>query len=320
MPESHARRPVPAAAGVRIGWTELPGSVRSGIEGRLGSLVMTAASQPSGFSPGAARRLQLMDGGRAFVKAVGREPNPQSPALHREEARMLAQLPRTAPVPGLLGVHDDGDWVALVLEDVEGRHPELAWQIGELTRITAALEDHQAQLTPCPVADLPTVEERHQEVFNGWRRLLQEPLPGLDPWALRHLGPLAEMESQWPEASSGDTLLHSELRTDHLLFSPSGSVLFLDWPGACRGADWFDPLVMGPSVTMQGGPDPEWLVRHQAGAQQADPQGITTVVLARAGYFAHRSLLPAPPGLPTLRPFQAAQGRVAIQWAAVRTG
>ena len=121
MPESHARGPFPAAAGVRIGWTELPGSVRSGIEGRLGSLVMTAASQPSGFSPGAALRLQLVDGRRAFVKAVGREPNPQSPALHREEARMLAQLPRTAPVPGLLGVHDDGDWVALVLEDVRGQ-------------------------------------------------------------------------------------------------------------------------------------------------------------------------------------------------------
>ncbi len=181
MPESHARGPFPAAAGVRIGRTELPGSVRSGIEGPLGSRVMTAASQPSGFPPGTALRLQLGDGRRAFVKAVGREPNPQSPALRREEARMLAQSPRTAPVPGLLGVHDDGDWAALVLEDVEGRHPELAWQIGELTRITAALEDHQAQLTPCPVADLPTVEERHQEVFNGWRRLLQETLPGLDP-------------------------------------------------------------------------------------------------------------------------------------------
>ena len=184
MPESHARGPVPAAAGVRIGWTELPGSVRSGIEGRLGSLVMTAASQPSGFPPGTALRLQLGDGRRAFVKAVGREPNPQSPALHREEARMLAQLPRTAPVPGLLGVHDDGDWAALVLEDVEGRHPELAWQIGELTRITAALEELQAQLTPCPVAD-PAHRGRAP---SGGLQWVAAPAPGAFAWP-RPLGP-----------------------------------------------------------------------------------------------------------------------------------
>ena len=48
-----------------------------------------------------------------------------------------------------------------------------------------------------------------------------------------------------PEASSGDTLLHSDLRADTLLFSPSGSVVFLDWPSACRGVDWFDPLRHG---------------------------------------------------------------------------
>jgi hypothetical protein len=38
------------------------------------------------------------------------------------------------------------------------------------------------------------------------------------------------------------------------------------------------------------------------------------VLAALAGFFAHRSTLPAPPGLPTLRPFQAGQGREALAW------
>jgi hypothetical protein len=36
----------------------------------------------------------------------------------------------------------------------------------------------------------------------------------------------------------------------------------------------------------------------------------------RAGYFTERSLRPAPPGLPTVRLFQAAQGEVARRWLA----
>ena len=50
-----------------------------------------------------------------------------------------------------------------------------------------------------------------------------------------------------------------------------------------------------------------------------DP-GITSVVAALAGYFARQALQPDPPGLPTLRAFQRAQGAVAIEWLRHRTG
>jgi hypothetical protein len=35
------------------------------------------------------------------------------------------------PAPRLLGSHDNGDRVALVLADVEGRHPRTPWDSGE---------------------------------------------------------------------------------------------------------------------------------------------------------------------------------------------
>ncbi|MGB9483632.1 MAG: phosphotransferase [Candidatus Dormiibacterota bacterium] len=249
--------PFPAAAGVRLAWPDLPESVRAGVEELLGSRVVKTISQPNGFSPGAALRLQLADGRRAFVKAVGAQPNPESPKMHREKARCLELMPRSAPVPQLIGVYDEGDWVAVILEDVAGRYPHLPWRIDELKRVMAAIERLQAEFTPCPVPNLPTVVERHQDTFDGWRELAKEPDRKLGPWARRHLVRLAELEVGWAEAVAGDTLLNADLRADNLLFTEAGSVVFLDWPGACRGAAWFDPLVMAPSVVMQGGPDPE---------------------------------------------------------------
>jgi hypothetical protein len=71
---------------------------------------------------------------------------------------------------------------------------------------------------------------------------------------------------------------------------------------------------------MQGGPDPEDLFARWPGAGEADPAAVTAAVASVAGFFTHRALLPPPPGLPTLRSFQAAQGDVARAWLARRTG
>jgi len=42
-------------------------------------------------------------------------------------------------------------------------------------------------------------------------------------------------------------------------------------------------------------------------------------VAGLTGYFLHHANLPAPPGLPTLRAFRAAQGVHALDWLRVRT-
>lgn len=47
-------------------------------------------------------------------------------------------LPAHRPVPKLAGVYDDGDWIAVVLADVEGRHPQLSGT--ELHRVLDALD------------------------------------------------------------------------------------------------------------------------------------------------------------------------------------
>ena len=130
---------------------------------------------------------------------------------------------------------------------------------------------------------------------------------------------LAALEAGWPPATEGPTLLHSDLRADNLLLTPT-RVVAVDWPWACVGAAWVDLLLLLPSVTMQGGPDPEPTFAAHPAAAGADPRAVTTALAALAGFLVGGSRQPAPPGLPTLRAFQLGQGVVALDWLRRRTG
>jgi aminoglycoside phosphotransferase (APT) family kinase protein len=323
-PERAEGRVAPPATGRRLAWDDVPGWLRGEVEERLGGRVVEAVTQPSGFSPGLAVRVRLGDGRRAFVKAVGPEPNPDSPGIHRAEARTMAVLPRSAPAPRMLWSLDRDGWVALAFEDVDGAHPTLPWRPGELARVLAMVTDLAAALTPAPPGP-PTVAERLRDSFVGWRRLAaahaagDDDLAGLDPWAARHLRRLADLEAGWPEATRGPTLLHADLRADNLLLTPT-RVVAVDWPWACVGAAWVDLLLLLPSVAMQGGPDPEATFAAHPVAAGADPEALTATLAAVAGFLVGASRLPPPPGLPTLRSFQLGQGLVALEWLRRRTG
>ena len=299
----------------------MPQPVRRAVERRLGSRVDTAIDQPGGFSPGVAARLLLADGRRVFVKAVGASPNAESPQMHRREARIAGRLPPEAPVPRILFAVDDGDWVALAFEDVEGRHPRLPWDRSELQQVLDALTDLSAALSPSPV-EVPAISERFDDQFRGWRTLAADPSGGtsfLDPWARRNLRRLAELEARWPDACRGETLLHADLRADNILVG-GGRVYFIDWPHACRGAPWVDLLFMLPSVSMQRGPDPWGLFDEHALSGSAEREEVEAILAAVAGFFVWKGSLPAPPGLPTLREFQRAQGAESLRWLRRRLG
>jgi hypothetical protein len=97
-------------------------------------------------------------------------------------------------------------------------------------------------------------------------------------------------------------------------------VVAVDWPWACAGAAWVDLLLLLPSVTMQGGPDPEPAFAAHPVAAGADPEAATTALAGFAGFLIGGSRQPPPPGLPTLRAFQLGQGLVALDWLRQRTG
>lgn len=313
----------PPASGVRLDWEQIPARVRAAIERWLGAPVVAATSQPGGFSPGVAARLRAADGRRAFLKAAGPRPNPDTPVIHRREARIVAALPPAAPVPRLLWSYDEGPagWVALAFEDVAGRQPDLPWREADLARALDALADLAACLTPAPAAlvDLGGLDGWYVMRRRWWPLLRDAPPDGLDAWSRRHAAAAADLEATAAAAARGTTLLHLDLRADNLLLT-ADRALVVDWPAARTGAPWVDAAFFAPSVAMQGGPDPEALLARYPPARSANPAAVTAVAAAIAGFFTHQALQPAPPGLPTLRAFQAAQGAVAREWLARRTG
>ena len=198
----------------------------------------------------------------------------------------------------------------------------MPWRSSELGQTLDAIATLSELLTPSPLPPGLVGVIGDWEVIGGrpWWKLAEKRPTNLDAWSARHLDTLAGLEAEASVAATGDTLLHLDLRADNLLLTPEGRVLVVDWPHARIGASWVDAVFLAPSVAMQGGPPPEGLVARRPHGRRVDSDALTAVVAAVAGFFTRESLQPAPPGLPTLRPFQAAQGEVARSWLARRTG
>ncbi len=65
---------------------------------------------------------------------------------------------------------------------------------------------------------------------------------------------------------------------------------------------------------MQGGPHPFEIWESHPLGRDVPAERLQPVLAGLAGFFAHRSVLPPPPGLSTLREFQRAQGIEALAW------
>jgi aminoglycoside phosphotransferase (APT) family kinase protein len=302
----------------RLEWKQVPPRVRRSIERRLGAPVERSESQRRGFSPALASRLTVGTGDRVFAKAIAPDAESGAPGgqdLYRQEARITALLPDGAPVPRLLDSWEEGGWVVLVFEDVDGRHPALPWDRAELESVLDALSRLSTDLTPSPVpgppAQVPGGRDWWSELAVDRARL--DRIPGLDPWIKANVDLLAATGASSGSPFSGSTLLHTDIRADNVLFV-GRRVMFVDWPHARVGAPWIELVFFLPSVAMQGGPDPELLFWRQPSTIDADPSSVLAVLAGLAGFFIHGATEDPPPGLPTLRRFQLAQGIEAVNW------
>ena len=143
----------------RTTWTDVPVELRAQVEDVLGGAVVSAASQPGGWSPGGADRVRTATGTRAFVKTLSRARNADGFGFHEREARVMSALPSGVQAPRLrasLTADVDGDrWIALVLDDIEGQHPG---HTGDGSDVTAVLD----ALRPLGVKDFDMPASPHR--------------------------------------------------------------------------------------------------------------------------------------------------------------
>lgn len=296
------------AAGVRLPFEEVPAAVRAWVERALGSVVVSAATQQGGFSPGVAARLVTASGRRAFVKAVGPALNPKTPELFRNEIAAIQGVGPLPTTPELYDVYDDGDWVGILLEDIHGRLPTHPWEQADADRVLGALDELTDALDPSPWPDAPVAAVRSVEFLSRWDNVIADGL-AVPEWAAGREQELAELARTGLRAlAEGKALAHWDLRADNVILTDE-RVVFIDWAHAALAPRWADSVILHAEMRE--------LVRLP---ELPDDEAISGFLAALSGGFWWGAAQPAPPGLPTIREWQRRHALVHLDWLRERLG
>ncbi len=309
------RFPYPAPHGRtsrRLEWAHLPRFVRDLVEEQIGTSVVEARSQTSGFTPGFASVLVGADDSRHFVKAASVKAQRMFAESYREEARKLAALPDDVPAPRLLWTHDADDWVVLGIEHVEGHAPRRPWSADELDACLDMLTRTASATTPPPEG---LMLDTFADEFASWPALWDL------PWAktLPHRAEAKALAERYVEVTAGSTLVHTDVRDDNILIRGDGTVVMCDWNWPVVGAAWLDSLflLIGPRGD---GLDVERVLATHPAFAEVSADAVDVVLALIIGYFFHSSTEPVPTTSPHIRDHQRWQGEVLWDWLNQRRG
>jgi aminoglycoside phosphotransferase (APT) family kinase protein len=302
----------------RLEWTALPQEVRLAIERKLGSPVVSSETQHGGFSPGMAAIVSCADEAEYFVKAVNADLNPVSPQMYRDEALFSSALPSGMPVPRLRHVHDDGDWIALVFDAVNGKTPDLPWSAADVRSLMETIQTLAAVPLTGELAGLSSVPDRFEHSFGAYRRLAKTP-HNLTSWERGNIERLVPAAESALEFLAGDSLVHLDLRADNIVLAHDGDAYIVDWSWASAGASWLDKVCFLVNVATYGG-DAERFLRADRFLATVPPDHITAFLIGLCGMWTEAVAAPSPPGLPTLRAFQRRERDATLAWVRARTG
>ena len=290
--------------GSRLAYESSPAELRKWVSSALGDVTVVRRHR-GGMSPGPAVTLRSAGGEDFFCKAVGTALNKQTVALFRREAALLEVLPSAPYRTPLLATYDDGDWVALLFEHVDGTYPDMASE-PDVAAVLATVLAQSTELTPVPAgADVPALGDTIGRWRLRWEGVLAEPQAYLPPWAADAAEALAARVDHLATHVTPTTLCHFDVRNDNVLVTEGGDAVIFDWGMARAGPAWVDLAMLAVQL-----PTPargEALLREHVPAQSSP--AVTDFVLAFAGAQSWNARQPAPPGLPAMPSFCAEDAR-----------
>ncbi|WP_319463962.1 hypothetical protein [Micromonospora sp. RTP1Z1] len=260
---------------VRVPWTWAPVRLRQRVSVLLGSGEVASVDVRGGMSPGPAAVLSLGDGRRVFAKAVSAQVNAASHELYLWEAAALRALPVDVPAPDLLGVVQDGDWVALITSFAPGTAAGPPWSTATIRAVADACERLAAHRAP---TGIPPVIDRLPDL-DGWAKLTAGEAGPLDLWEARHVEQLARLTDGWRDWTRG-VVLSAARRVKRRARSAAILIKLLSLPG--DGSTSEPSSIAGLAVTISGAqgrrssssdmPNMACSARLVAGVVPADPR------------------------------------------------
>jgi hypothetical protein len=260
---------------------DLPAAIRVHLERWAGSAIIDERSAAGGFTPSLASLVTFSSGARIFLKAAAVDGRFVA-GLRREVA-----VSTYVPGPALLWTTTIDGWLCAGFEAIAGRYPDLSPESPDLPLVQAALAELHQGLTPNPYPAAITAEVDFVDFLGGYD----------------------------VRATTGTTLLHTDLRADNLLIDAHGVVRVVDWASAVVGAPWVDIALFLPTL-IEAGHTPEFV--ESWGAQWlacADPADVTNFVIALRNYWERAA---AEPGPVALRRYQARAARSVQAWLTYR--
>jgi hypothetical protein len=301
------------ATGVRPDWSDLPLSLRSAIEQRLGAPVTLTTTAGGGFTRAFAAILETATGERVFVKAAPVH-DPAADAYAREAA-ITSLLPSEVPAARPRWTFEAAGFFVLCLEAISGHVPGLPWRPDELhAALTAWQTAAKALRKPPEPLQLPSLSDLVRGELSWWSEAAagRVPIPPAPPWVKSRLIELAGLEQALPALVSGPGMLHGDLRIDNVLLDEAGKAWLCDWAWPCTGQPWFDTVTLLVTAYASG-LDVDRLV-------DAPPEGVDGALAAMSGYWLTRAAGGPSSASPHSRQHQRFSGSQALAWLAERRG
>ena len=314
-------------------WSSVPLAVRAQVAHRLGARVRRAERAYGGYGPSGTFRLLLDDGRRAFFKGTYKLPegSPVRWVLDREE-RVYERLGDLIHpwAPAYYGAFREGDWHALLLEDL-GPDTVPPWTTSSARAAMRAYADFHARTYARPLPRWVPRARAWGSFGGSWQRLraLRGGLrslasiagpraPEAERWLRRHVETLDSAAQRYSRTRGPYALLHLDTRSDNVRVHPTAAVplRMFDWPFACAGPPELDFMAFAQSITCEGGPSPEALTAWYADVLPVRERVLADTAAAIAGFFGSRVWAPPPEGLPRIRQIQRRQFRASLAWAA----
>jgi len=227
----------------------------------------------------------------------------------------MRSIPPNPMVARLHATYDDGEWIALLFEDIDGRHPDLCAR-ADTDLVGAAIDDLTNVCTPSPWPGAQRLDAAARVQTSWWPQADHVPR-----WLMGHRDDLEAFQRRLVPAVEGSTLCQRDVAADNILIT-ADRVVFIDLAWVSLGAAWVDTMHLACAAVADGLPvrDADAVLARGRHARGIGAEVLTGYLANLAGAAYVKARRADPHNLPALQEFRRSRADALLTWLRSRTG